>query len=203
VPLEIIIAFTLLFLFDSLAPGPAVVAVVAKGATTGARRTAPFILGLVIGELVFFGLALAGLTALAAKMGPLFALIKWFGIAYLLYLAFTLWNAQPVPVSAEIPDGEGLKLLSAGTLLPLGNPMTIGFYVALLPVVLDVTEISVVGALEMATIIICVWGAVLFAYALAADRASQFISTPKAQRWLNRTAAGTMVGAAGMIATRQ
>lgn len=202
-PLEVIIAFTLLFLFDSLAPGPAVAAVIAKGATTGARRTAPFIVGLVIGELFFFALALAGLAALAATIGPLFALIKWAGIAYLLYLAFRLWTAPPVSVSTTVPNGEGLKLLSAGTLLPLGNPMTIGFYVALLPVVLDVTTVSVLGALEMAVIIVSVWGAVLFAYAVAADRASQFIATPNAQKWLNRTAAGAMVGAAGMIATRQ
>lgn len=202
-PLEVVIAFTLLFLFDSLAPGPAVAAVIAKGATTGARRTVPFIVGLVIGELFFFALALAGLAALAATMGPLFALIKWAGITYLLYLAFRLWMAPPVTVSTFVPNGEGLRLLSAGTLLPLGNPMTIGFYVALLPVVLDVTTVSLLGALEMAVIIVSVWGGVLFAYALAADRASQFISTPNAQKWLNRTAAGAMVGAAGMIASRQ
>jgi len=202
-PLEVVIAFTLLFLFDSLAPGPAVAAVIAKGATTGARRTVPFIVGLVIGELFFFALALAGLAALAATMGPLFALIKWAGITYLLYLAFRLSMAPPVTVSTTVPNGEGLRLLSAGTLLPLGNPMTIGFYVALLPVVLDVTTVSVLGALEMAVIIVSVWGGVLFAYALAADRASQFISTPNAQKWLNRASAGAMVGAAGMIATRQ
>lgn len=202
-PLEVVIAFTLLFLFDSLAPGPAVAAVIAKGATTGARRTVPFIVGLVIGELFFFALALAGLAALAATMGPLFALIKWAGITYLLYLAFRLWMAPPVTVSTIVPNGEGLKLLSAGTLLPLGNPMTVGFYVALLPVVLDVTTVSLLGALEMAVIIVSVWGGVLFAYALAADHASQFISTPNAQKWLNRTAAGAMVGAAGMIASRQ
>lgn len=202
-PLEVVIAFTLLFLFDSLAPGPAVAAVIAKGATTGARRTVPFIVGLVIGELFFFALALAGLAALAATMGHLFALIKWAGITYLLYLAFRLWMAPPVTVSTIVPNGEGLKLLSAGTLLPLGNPMTVGFYVALLPVVLDVTTVSLLGALEMAVIIVSVWGGVLFAYALAADRASQFISTPNAQKWLNRTAAGAVVGAAGMIASRQ
>lgn len=202
-PLEVIIAFTLLFLFDSLAPGPAVAAVIAKGATAGARRTAPFIVGLVVGELFFFALALAGLAALAATIGPLFALIKWAGIAYLLYLAFRLWTASPVAISPVAPDSESLRLLSAGTLLPLGNPMTIGFYVALLPVVLDVTTLSVLGALELAVIIVSVWGGVLFAYALAADRASQVISTPDAQKWLNRTAAGAMIGAAGMIATRQ
>ncbi|MEM8878185.1 MAG: LysE family transporter [Pseudomonadota bacterium] len=202
-PIELIIAFSLVFLFDSLAPGPAVAAVVAKGATTGAKRTAPFIVGLVIGELIFFALALAGLAALAATMGPLFAIIKWAGIGYLLFLAVRMWTAPPVKVSRTAPNGEGLKLLGVGTLLPLGNPMTIGFYLALLPTVLDVSTISMLAALEMAFIIMTVWGAVLFAYAAAADRASGLISTPNAQKWLNRTAAGAMVGAAGSIAAQR
>lgn len=201
--LELIIAFTLLFLLDSLAPGPAVAAVIAKGATTGAKRTTPFIVGLVLGELIFFALALAGLAALAATMGPLFALIKWAGIAYLLFLGFQMWTAPPVKVSMTVPSGEGPKLFAAGMLMALGNPMTIGFYLALLPAVVDVTAISMLAAFEMAFIIISVWGAVLFVYTVAADRASRVISTPKAQKWLNRMAAGAIVGAAGTIAARQ
>lgn len=200
---ELIIAFTLIFLFDSLSPGPAVAAVIAKGATTGTKRTIPFIVGLVIGELFFFALAVVGLAALAATMGPLFALIKWVGVAYLMFLAFKMWTAPPVKVSHAAPEGEGFKLLTLGALLPLGNPMTIGFYIALLPAVLDVSAISMFAAFEMALIIMTVWGAVLFAYAAAADRASRFIATPTAQKWLNRTAAGALVGAAGTIATRQ
>ena len=175
----------------------------AKGATTGAKRTAPFIVGLVIGELIFFGLALAGLAVLAAALGPLFAVIKWMGIAYLLYLAVTMWRAPAVQVSHVMPQGEGLKLLIAGTLLPLGNPMTIGFYLALVPTVLDLSAISAIAALEMAFIIIAVWGGVLLGYTALADRAGRLIATPNAQKWLNRTAAGAMLGAAGAIAARQ
>ena len=202
-PFELIIAFTLIFLFDSISPGPAVAAVVAKGATAGSRRTIPFIAGLVIGDLILFASAVAGLAALAAAMGPWFAVVKWVGIAYLLYLAFKMWTAPLSQISKAAPKGEGLKLLSLGTLLPLGNPKAIGFYIALLPAVLDVSEISMLAALELGAIIVVVWFAVLFSYAAAADRASRVISTPNAQKWLNRTAAGAMVGAAGTIAARQ
>ena len=201
--IDIVIVFFLVFLLDSILPGPAVAAVVARGATTGVRRTTPFIVGLVIGELAFFALAAMGLAALAAAMGSFFAIVKWIGIAYLLFVAFELWTTSPVKVSRVAPPGEGWRLLALGTLLPLGNPMTIGFYLALLPTVLDVSAVSVVAALELALIIMAVWGAVLFAYAAAADRAGRFVATPAAQKWLNRAASGAMVGAAGTIAARQ
>ncbi|WP_299049024.1 LysE family translocator [uncultured Tateyamaria sp.] len=199
---ELVMAFTLIFLVDSISPGPASAAVVAKGATTGLRRTLPFICGLVLGDLVLFALAVAGLAALAAAMGPFFAVIKWVGIAYLLYLAYKMWTAKPVKMCTAAPQGEGLKLFGLGILLPLGNPKAIGFYIALLPAVMNVSAITLVAAFQLSLIIIGVWALVLIAYAAAADRASRMISTPRAQLWLNRSSAGAMIGAAGTIAAR-
>lgn len=175
---------------------------VAKGATTGLRRTLPFIGGLVLGDLILFAFAVAGLAALAAAMGPFFAIIKWVGIAYLLYLACKMWTAKPVKMSSVAPQGEGIKLFGLGTLLPLGNPKAIGFYIALLPAVMDVSAITWVAAFQLSLIIIGVWALVLIAYAAAADRASRMISTPRAQLWLNRSSAGAMIGAAGTIAAK-
>lgn len=199
---EYILAFSLIYLVDSISPGPAVAAVIAKGATTGLRRTLPFIAGLVLGDLVLFALAVIGLAALAAALGPLFTIIKWIGIAYLLYIAYKMWTSAPVEVLKIVPKGEGFKLFWLAALLPLGNPKAIGFYVALLPAVLDISNISMLPALQLSVIIIGIWGLTLISYAAAADRAGQFITTPNAQRWLNRSAAGAMVGAAGTIASR-
>lgn len=198
----LLIAFTLVFVVDSVTPGPAVAAIVAKGATAGWWRTLPFVAGLVIGDLILFALAVAGLAALAAALGPLFALIKWLGVVYLLYLAYRMWMAEPMAPSRTAPDGEGMRLLCLGTLLPLGNPKAIGFYVAILPTVMDVSALSALAVLTVAAIIAALWAAVLIGYAAAADRASRMIATSRAQTWLNRISAGAMAGAAGTIATR-
>ncbi len=105
-------------------------------------------------------------------------------------------------MSKAAPEGEGLRLLDLGTLLPLGNPEAIGFYVAILPTVVDVSARSATAVLTVATIIVIVWTGTLAGYAAIADRASRVIQTPRAQRWLNRVSAGAMVGAAGTIASR-
>ena len=199
---SLLIAFAIIFTIDSVTPGPATAAVLAKGATTGLWRTLPFITGLVVGDLILFALAVAGLAALAAALGPLFALIKWVGVAYLLYLAWRMWAAAPMPMSRTAPEGEGLRLLGLGTLLPLGNPKAIGFYIAILPTVVDVSALSAAAILSVAAIIVVVWTGTLAGYAAIADRASRVIQTPRAQRWLNRGSAGAMIGAAGTIASR-
>ena len=199
---ELILTFALVFLIDSVSPGPAVATVVAKGPTTGLRRTLPFIAGLVLGDLVLFALDVAGLAALAAAMGPLFAIVKWVGVAYLLLLAVQMWRAKPQTAADAAPPDEGTRLFGLGLLLPLGNPKSIGFYVALLPAVMDVSGIALTDAAILGALIIGIWAAVLTGYAAMAARTRHLIATPRALRWLNRSAAGAMVGAAGTIAAR-
>ena len=201
-PVESVLAFALIYTIDSLTPGPAVAMVTVRGATMGIGRTAPFIFGLVVGDLFLFAMAAAGLIALAAALGPLFFVVKWVGICYLLYLAYSLWNAKPVSLPPTPRDGEGWKTFGMAILLPLGNPKAVGFYVALLPTVLDVGALSIFACLELSALIVLIWSGSLFLYAAAAANAGELLKKPRAQLLLNRTSACTMVGVAGTIAAR-
>ncbi len=199
---EYLLAFCLVYLIDSLSPGPAVAMVVARGAVNGGLRTLPFIAGLVVGELFLFALAVAGLAALAAAMGPLFAVIKWLGVAYLLYLAVKMWRARPAQLQTAHTADTGRRAFFIACLLPLGNPKAVGFYIALLPAVLDVSAITAAAAMQLAVIVTVVWGSVLTGYAALAGRLGQGLSAPFAQRCLQRTSAGTLAVVAGTIALR-
>jgi len=203
IPIEQLLAFTLIFTIDSVTPGPAVAAVLGRAASSSARRTVPFIAGLVVGDLVLFILAVAGLAALAAALGPLFFIIKWLGISYLIYLAYRLWTAPPTAIEMPSQENVATRSFVFGALLPLGNPKAIGFYIALLPAVLDPTMLTWTGCFELALVIAVVWFAVLYGYALAGDRASRMVKTPRAQVILNRCSAGAMLGAAGTIAAQR
>ena len=200
---DLLIAFVVVFTIDSVTPGPAVAMVMSRGASIGLARTLPFIAGLVLGDLLLFGLALAGLAALAAALGPLFALVKWVGIAWLLHLAWRAWTADPTtPLEDSAPSGDARRSFAMGTILPLGNPKAVGFYAALLPAVMDVGALAWSSALQFGVAIVVVWAGTLAGYAAMADRGRSLLSTPSARRWLNRGAAGAMVGAAGTIAVR-
>lgn len=199
---EFVIAFAIIFLIDSISPGPAVATVIAKGATLGLQRTLPFIIGLVMGELVLFLGAIGGLIALAAALGPIFVLVKWMGIVYLLWLAWKMWTTPSHENSIIQNKGEGWRLLGTGFLMPFGNPKAIGFYIALLPTVMDVSLITISVAAPFIIIILIVWTSVLAGYALAAQSAGRLLTSDRGRQWLNRCSAGTLVGLAGFAATR-
>ncbi len=202
-PIEGLLAFTLIYTIDSITPGPAVAMVTVRGATMGVRRTTPFIMGLVVGDLFLFAIAAAGLIALAAALGPLFFIMKWIGVGYLLYLAYQMWNAVPVTIPSVPQQGEGLRSFGVATLLPLGNPKAVGFYIALLPTVLDVSALTLLAYVELSIAVVIIWGVALFGYAIAASRAGELLKRPQAQRALNRCSACTMLGVAGAIAIRE
>ena len=202
--LELLAGFALIFAIDSVTPGPAVAMVMSRSASVGLRRTLPFIAGLVVGDLFLFGLALLGLVALVKALGPLFFLIKWLGVAYLLYLAYRMWTAELCSFDrTECGDSaDGRRNFLLATLLPMGNPKAVGFYVALLPAFIDVEHLSAMTAIVFGLSIVLIWSMVLVGYAGLADQARQRFSGAAAQRWLNRSSAGAMAGAAGVVAFR-
>lgn len=199
---ELLWAFVLIFTIDSIAPGPAVAMVMSRSAAIGLSRSLPFIAGLVIGDLLLFAMALLGLVALVKTIGPLFLMIKWIGICYLLYLAYTMWTAKLTDLDCTPTDGQGWRSFILAMFLPLGNPKAVGFYVALLPAFMDIEKLSASAAVNFSVAIVLIWGSVLVLYAALADLGSKRFTSSTAQKWLNRGSAGAMVGAAGTVAFR-
>ncbi len=184
-------------------PGPAVAAIVARAARSGVRGAAPFIAGVVLGDMVWLACVVLGLSTLAQNMEGLFVVIRYAGAAYLAYLAWKLWTA-PVE-NAEAPAatrGEGLRAVLGGLSLTLGNPKVMVFFLAILPSVIDVGGIGRIAFVELLACIAVVLGSTMFAYATLAARAGRFVSHPSRVRLLNRATGGVMAGAAAAIVAR-
>jgi len=199
---ELLLAFVLIYTLDSIAPGPAVAMVMSRGASIGLARTLPFIAGLVVGDLLLFIMALLGLVTLAKSFTTLFFVLKWAGVGYLLYLAYSTWMAPLKLPDTKPSGGTGLSSFIFALVLPLGNPKAVGFYVALLPAFMNLETLSFMAAVNFGLAIVLIWGAVLIVYAALADRGRQRLKHTSALKWLNRGAAGAMVGAAGTVAFR-
>jgi len=185
-----------------LMPGPGVAAVVARALTTGARRTAPFIWGMLIGDLVWFCFAVFGLAALAQTLHGLFVAAKYAGVAYLMFIAFKLWTAPPADPSAaaERQRGSGRRLVGAGLSMTLGNPKTMMFFLAILPHVLDLNALDAAAFAELAAGMMAILSAAMWSYALLASRARRMIRDARRMRTVNRGSALVMAGAAGAVA---
>ncbi len=185
-----------------LSPGPTVAAIMARALSVGTMRTVPFILGIVSGDIVWFSLTAFGLAALTTSFSSLFVIIKYAGVAYLLYLAYKSWTS-PTQISHQpLARGEGIKLYFGGLALCLGNPKAIIFFVSILPNVLDIKALTLGSFLQMSAIIIVIVTSCLIFYAALASHARKFVQSPSAMRMVNRATGTIMAGAAALIAAR-
>src|SRR5437868_6846531 len=90
----------------SLSPGAGAVAAMSAGLSHGFRRAYFMTFGLILGILTQVVLVSAGLGALIAASSLGFALVKWAGVAYLIYLGVLQWRAPARPLVAA--DGAAV-----------------------------------------------------------------------------------------------
>ena len=185
-------------------PGPAVLALSARVLAHGRQGIAGFIAGCAIGDLIWFTLAAAGLAVVAQTMHEVFLLIKYAGVAYLLYLAYRLWTA-PADPNAKAPKLSAdttLSMLLAGLALTLSNPKTMVFFLAILPTVVDLTMLTPLGFAEIGLVIAICLPSVMIAYALVFDHARGTLLGAFGMGRINKACALGLAGAAGLVATR-
>lgn len=178
-------------------PSASVALVVTRSATLGVRNGAAVAAGIVIGDLIFVSLAILGMSVLAETMGAFFAIFKYLGGFYLVWLGIGLLRAkEEVPLRSV--DSRGSTLLTSlvsGLLLTLGDVKAILFYASLLPTFVDMANLTVTGIAAIASITILTVGGVKLAYAFAAHRIVSRLQTRRAQKYSRLTAGGLMVGA--------
>lgn len=184
-------------------PGPSIAALVSRVLTRGFRDVLPFLAAMWVGEVLWLTLAVAGLAAIAETFHLLFVAIKWVGIAYLLFLAWKMWTApETVDPATLAADRSPVRMFLAGLAVTLGNPKIMVFYLALLPSIVDLREITVAGWAGLALTLLVVLVCIDLTWSLLAIQARRVLRSPRAVRRANRASATLMTGAAVAIATR-
>ncbi len=186
-------------------PGPGVTALVARALGSGFRSSLFMSLGLILGDLVYLTAVMLGLALVAQAFGMVFRVVKWLGVAYLGWLAWTFWTSGITAEHVEARKARGGFAASflAGLTVTLGNPKTMIFYLAITPTIVDLQTVTLAEYAVLAVITVAVLLVVLVPYLALAAKARWFLATPRALKALNRTAAAFMAGAAAAIAARQ
>lgn len=184
-------------------PGPGVIALVARALGSGFRATVPMLFGLALGDVVYLSAAVLGLAYIAASFGTAFMVIKYVGVAYLIWMAISFWRkgVTTEKVAAQ-SAGDALSGFLAGFMVTLGNPKVIVFYLALLPTFLDLSSVTPVDFAVLIALTFMVLVAVMIPYIGLAGRARHMLQSPRALKMLNRVAASFLAGAAAAIAVR-
>lgn len=186
-------------------PGPGITALVARSANSGSAAGFSMLLGFVAGDMIYLSFAVFGLVLVAQSFAMVFVVIKWFSVLYLLYLAWNFWHAEHHDMTAQLMSGKDLiSTAFTGLFLTLGNPKPIAFYLALLPVVLDLEKVTLsVYLTVLVPLTIFVLATVGSAYILAALSLRRALNNNTAQQKLHRGAAIAMAAAAGSIVVRE
>ena len=93
--LETTAVFAFAFFLLALAPGAGLAAILSRTLGSGLNSGLAVTTGLVVGDFIFLGVAMAGLSAIAAAIGPLFQVVKYAGAAYLMWLGYRAFRAGP------------------------------------------------------------------------------------------------------------
>ncbi len=177
--LSVLLAFATALAIVVAIPGPGIFAVVSCALGRGFREALALIVGIVIGDLFYFTLALLGMAALARSLGGFFLIIKLAGAAYLVWLGLKLWRQPPVVMSTagetSVPRRGFRRSLLGGLMVTLSNPKAIAFYAGLLPTFVNLERLSVGEAPAMAAIVVLIVGTIPAAYALAAAGSRRFL----------------------------
>jgi threonine/homoserine/homoserine lactone efflux protein len=121
-----------------LAPGPAQALVLARTISDGKKAGILTAVGLNVGTIVHALAAAAGISAILAASALAFALVKYLGAAYLVYLGFQALRTKAhqshlEPLSTSTPVQIFAKAVATGIL----NPKVALFFLAFLPQFVD------------------------------------------------------------------
>ena len=119
-------------------PGPSVLYIVTRGIHQGRPAALVSVLGVTTATLVHTAFAAIGLSAILASSATAFALVKYAGSAYLIYLAIRTWgDRSDERVDSSSPAVPLRRVYLEGFVVNLLNPKTALFILALLPQFVD------------------------------------------------------------------
>jgi homoserine/homoserine lactone efflux protein len=188
----------------SISPGAGAVAAMTAGMQHGFARGYFLTFGLVLGLWSLLLLVGVGLGALIVASSTAFAVVKWLGVAYLLWLGIAQWRAPAVGVQAQADGAATISrwsIVGRGWMLNTLNPKATLFMLAVVPQFLNpaqplLPQYLVIGATLAFTDLVINAG-----YTAFASRALAALRTPRQMRWVNRVFGSLFIALATMLAT--
>jgi threonine/homoserine/homoserine lactone efflux protein len=133
-PLHLYAAFVAAVTILMLIPGPNVALIVANSLAHGARYGLVTVAGTSAAMVAQLALTALGMTTLLGEVAQGFAVLRWLGVVYLVFLGLRAWRAAPLDLTRARPEPRAARAIFwRGFLVSLTNPKTLLFYAAFLP----------------------------------------------------------------------
>jgi threonine/homoserine/homoserine lactone efflux protein len=182
-------------------PGPNMLHVMVQSIHHGPRRAVFSMAGLMSAVLLCLLASALGLGALLQASPRFYAVLRFAGAAYLIWLGIKAWRA---PVSAPAhPDtftrSRPGALYATGLATGLSNPKLIIFAAALFPQFLDVSRPFWLQLAILVASFVAIEGGWYAAYALGGRSLARWLAPAHRQRWFNRATGTLFVGFGALL----
>ncbi|MDQ3752936.1 MAG: LysE family translocator, partial [Actinomycetota bacterium] len=123
------VEFLLISLIVIATPGTGVVYTLAAGLTRGARASVVAAAGCTLGIVPHMAAAIIGLAALLHTSAVAFGVLKYLGVAYILYMAWSMLKDEgALALEEDDVPGSARKTITTGILINILNPKLTTFF---------------------------------------------------------------------------
>ena len=200
--LSVWLAYLVTTIVLSVTPGPGVFSSVSSGLNHGFRRGLWNGVGMQLANLILAALVSFGLGAILLASETAFAVVKWLGVAYLVYLGIATWRAHPETLTRKADTVRTSRdIFVRGFLVSITNPKGIIFFAAILPQFIDVArpQLPQYAILTATTFFVDVF--VMAGYTAAAAHVLSVMRDSRRIRWVNRGLGSAFVAAGVALAS--
>ena len=197
------IEFLLTTLIIVASPGTGVVYTLAAGLSRGGRASVLAAFACTLGIVPHLIAAMLGLAALLHASSLLFNLVKYAGVAYLLWMAWqTIREKGAMKVETKTDARSAWRIVFDGIVINLLNPKLSIFFVAFLPQFIAADEAyPLARMLELSGVFMAMTFVIFAVYGLfAAAMRDHVVSRPAVIAWMRRTFAAAFVALGARLA---
>jgi len=183
----------------SLSPGPGVFSSLSSGMQHGFRKGVWNGVGMQVANMIHVVVVALGLGALLVASEALFSVVKWVGVAYLVYLGIASWRAPAKTFEEDKGDTAVTprEIFMRGFWVNATNPKGIIFFAAILPQFIDVARPQLAQYAIFAATTFTIDVIVMAGYTALAARVLKMMREPRHIRLVNR-GIGSLFIAAGV-----
>ncbi len=195
------LAFLLASLVLAATPGPGVVYIVTRTLGQGRAAGLVSVAAVAVGNLGNALAAAFGLAALLALSSVAFAIVKFAGAGYLIYLGVrALRRAPRADGAVPIPVTPLARIFRDGAVVALLNPKTTLFFAAFLPQFIDTSSGAAAQSAMLGAVFVLIATVTDSAYVLAAHVAAASFGRHPRAAVLGRYATATTYIGLGLLA---
>ena len=184
----------------SIIPGPSMLLALTHGMQFGAKRTIASAMGNVTVTLIQASVSIAGLGTILIASETVFQLIKWAGVAYLIYMGISILCSSKMSLSTgkfnHTNKRNSLrKMYLQAALVTAGNPKAIVFFTAIFPQFIDPNGAYLFQFCILLGTCAFIAFSCFMIYAIGGQKVVSLFSEATVGKYVKRVIGGTFIGA--------